>query len=236
MPFSISAFIRVNRVYFIWAAFMALLYLFRDMFGLVFITFIMCFIASSITHNLRRKYHWSRRSIVIGIYILFLVGVAAFLTLIPTRILSETINFTEQLPNSMNTFKSWVITLTDINEMIAPLIAQIKNVLLPETAVVSAWNIVRGVLEKGLHYFGWFFLAMLFSFLIMFDLPHLSKGVRHLRFTRLSEAYHETADSIILFAKVVGENFRAQLIIPAINTVLTAICLHILGINAVALL
>lgn len=103
MPFSISAFIRVNRVYFIWAAFMALLYLFRDMFGLVFITFIMCFIASSITHNLRRKYHWSRRSIVIGIYILFLVGVAAFLTLIPTRILSETINFTEQLPNSMNT-------------------------------------------------------------------------------------------------------------------------------------
>ena len=71
MPFSISAFIRVNRVYFIWAAFMALLYLFRDMFGLVFITFIMCFIASSITHNLRRKYHWSRRSIVIGIYFVF---------------------------------------------------------------------------------------------------------------------------------------------------------------------
>jgi hypothetical protein len=236
MPFSISAFIRVNRVYFIWAAFMALLYLFRDMFGLVFITFIMCFIASSITHNLRRKYHWSRRSIVIGIYILFLVGVAAFLTLIPTRILSETINFTEQLPNSMNTLKSWVNTHMENNEMIAPLIAQIKNVLLPETAVVSAWNIVRGVLEKGLHYFGWFFLAMLFSFLIMFDLPHLSKGVRHLRFTRLSEAYHETADSIILFAKVVGENFRAQLIISAINTVLTAICLHILGINAVALL
>lgn len=167
MPFSISAFIRVNRVYFIWAAFMALLYLFRDMFGLVFITFIMCFIASSITHNLRRKYHWSRRSIVIGIYILFLVGVAAFLTLIPTRILSETINFTEQLPNSMNTLKSWVNTHTENNEMIAPLIAQIKNVLLPETAVVSAWNIVRGVLEKGLHYFGWFFLAMLFSFLIM---------------------------------------------------------------------
>ncbi len=164
MPFSISAFIRVNRVYFIWAAFMALLYLFRDMFGLVFITFIMCFIASSITHNLRRKYHWSRRSIVIGIYILFLVGVAAFLTLIPTRILSETINFTEQLPNSMNTLKSWVNTHTENNEMIAPLIAQIKNVLLPETAVVSAWNIVRGVLEKGLHYFGWFFLASCSAF------------------------------------------------------------------------
>ncbi len=49
MPFSISQFIRVNRVYFIWAVFMLLLYLFRNMFGLVFITFIMCFIVFSIT-------------------------------------------------------------------------------------------------------------------------------------------------------------------------------------------
>ena len=236
MPFSISAFIRVNRVYFIWAAFMALLYLFRDMFGLVFITFIMCFIVFSITRGIRRKYRWSRRGVVVAIYVLFLLGVVTFLALIPPRILSETINFTEQLPNSIQTLKLWVDAKFGDNEIIAPLLSQIKNVLLPETAVVSAWNLVREVLEKGLHYFGWFFLAMLFSFLIMFDLPHLFKGVRHLRYTRLSEAYHETADSIVLFAKVVGENFRAQLMISAINTVLTAVCLHILGIKAVALL
>lgn len=47
MPFSISQFIRVNRVYFIWAVFMLLLYLFRNMFGLVFITFIMCLLSSA---------------------------------------------------------------------------------------------------------------------------------------------------------------------------------------------
>ena len=41
--FSISDFVRVNRVYLIWLVFAALLYLFRDMFGLVFITYIMCF-------------------------------------------------------------------------------------------------------------------------------------------------------------------------------------------------
>ncbi|MBR6674243.1 MAG: AI-2E family transporter, partial [Mailhella sp.] len=65
MPFSISDFVRVNRVYFIWVIFAALLYLFRDMFGLLFITYIMCFITSSITHALRRRFRWNRRFIVV---------------------------------------------------------------------------------------------------------------------------------------------------------------------------
>ena len=108
--------------------------------------------------------------------------------------------------------------------------------MMPEKTMLSAWNFLRSVLEKGVHYMGWFFLAMLFSFLILFDLPKLSKGVRHLRYTKLSETYHETADSIMMFAKVVGENFRAQLIISLINTVLTAICLCFLKVKAVALL
>ena len=77
---------------------------------------------------------------------------------------------------------------------------------------------------------------MLFSFLIMFDLPELSRGMRRLRFTKLAESYRETADSVILFAKVVGENFRAQLLISAINTVLTALGLYFLGIKAIVLL
>ncbi len=236
MTFNISEFIRVNRVYFIWAVFMGLLYLFRDLFGLVFITFIMCFIVSGITHRLRRKYHLNRRMTVGGVYLIFLLGVVAYLMYVPPRILSEAINFSEQLPASIRSVRDWLNANLENNEVIAPLLPQIKEVLFPETVVVSAWNIVLNMLEKGLHYFGWFFLAMLFSFLIMLDLPELSRGMRRLRFTRLAESYRETADSIILFAKVVGENFRAQLIISAINTVLTALGLFFLGIKAIVLL
>ncbi len=236
MTFNISEFIRVNRVYFIWAVFMGLLYLFRNMFGLIFITFIMCFIVSSISHTLRRKYHVNRRATVVCFYLLFLMSVTAFLVYIPPRILSETINFTEQLPESMKSVRNWMNSNLGENEMIAPLLPQIKEALFPETLVVSVWNVVRNMLEKGLHYFGWFFLAMLFSFLIMLDLPELSRGMRRLRFTRLAESYRETADSILLFAKVVGENFRAQLLISTINTILTAVCLHFLGVKAIALL
>ena len=234
--FNISEFIRINRVYFIWAVFMGLLYLFRNMFGLVFITFIMCFVVSGITHRVRRKYHLNRRVLVVCIYLLFLMGVSAFLLYIPPRILSETINFTEQLPGSMTSVKEWLNNNLGQNEIIAPLLPQVKEALFPESMVVSAWDAVRGTLEKGVHYIGWFFLAMMFSFLIMFDLPVLSRGVRRLRFTRLAESYRETADSIILFAKVVGENFRAQLMISAINTILTAIFLHLMGVKAIVLL
>lgn len=236
MTFNISEFIRVNRVYFIWAVFMGLLYLFRNLFGLVFITFIMCFIVSGITHRLRRKYHFNRRTVVISTYLLFLLSVIAFLVYVPPKILSETITFTEQLPKSINSVGNWLNNNLQRNEVIAPLLPQIKEALFPETLVVSVWNVVREMLERGLHYIGWFFLAMLFSFLIMFDLPELSKGMRRLRFTRLAESYRETADSVILFAKVVGENFRAQLFISAINTVLTALGLYFLGIKAIVLL
>ncbi len=234
--FNISEFIRVNRVYFIWAAFAGLLYLFRNMFGLVFITFIMCFIASGITHKLRRRFRINRRLSVVGIYLLFLIAVIMFLVYIPPRLLSEAINFTEQLSQSMSSIKTWFDDTLGNNELIMPLLPQIKEAMAPDTFIVSAWKAVRNMIETGLHYLGWFFLAIMFSFLIMFDLPKLSKGIRHLRSTRLSESYHEISDSVILFARVVGENFRAQLLISAINTALTAVCLYFMGVKAIALL
>lgn len=234
--FNISEFIRVNRVYFIWAVFGGLIYLFRNMFALVFITFIMCFIASGISHKLRRRFRLNRRMIVVGIYLLFLMAVVAFLMYIPPRLLSEAINFTEQLSQSISSIEKWFNQTLGSNELIVPLLPQVKEALSPDTFIVSAWNAVRNMVETGLHYLSWFFLAIMFSFLIMFDLPKLSKGMRHLRSTRLSESYHEISDSVILFARVVGENFRAQLLISAINTVLTAICLHFMGVKAIALL
>ena len=234
--FSISEFIRVNRAYFIWTLFLGTLYLFRSLFGLVFMTFIMCFIFSGIARKLRRKYHWNRRFIVVVIYTLFLLSEVAFLVFVPQEIISETISFTEQLSKSIHSLRSWSNTTFADNEIVSSVVVQIENGLSPEKTVIRAWNVGRGIFEKGIHYIGWFFLAMLFSFLILLDLPELSLGTRRLRYTKLAETYKETADSILLFAKVVGENFRAQLMISAINTALTAIGLYILDVKAIALL
>lgn len=234
--FSISEFIKVNRFYFIWTVFLGILYMFRSMFGLVFMTFIMCFIFAGIVRRLRRRFHWNRRLIVVGIYLVFLLSEIVFIVFVPSELLNETISFTEQLPKSIHSLKAWSDTTFADNELVAPIVRQVEIGLSPEKTVIKAWAITRSVLERGIHYIGWFFLAMLFSFLILLDLPELSLGTRRLRYTKLAETYKETADSIILFAKVVGENFRAQLIISAINTTLTAIGLYVLGIKAIALL
>ena len=181
MTFNISEFIRVNRVYFIWAVFMGLLYLFRDMFGLVFITFIMCFIVSGIMHRLRRKYRFNRRVVVVVSYLLFLMGVGAFLIYIPPKLLAETINFTEQLPQSMTSVRNWLNSNLSQNELIAPLLPQLKETVLPESMLVSAWNILRGMLEKGLHYIGWFFTIN--GLAVVFLQYHASLLMKRIRLT-----------------------------------------------------
>lgn len=82
-----------------------------------------------------------------------------------------------------------------------------------------------------------FLLALLFSFLIVFDLPSLTEHVRSLERTRLKFIYEEVADGIYNFSRVLGQAFEAQFFIALLNTLLTAIGIIIIGLgNHVAFL
>jgi len=236
MSFSIADFARTNKIILIWTAFGALIYLFRDMFGLIFITFVMCFITHGLTHRLHRTARLRRRFMVVVIYLLFLALIVGFLFFLAPRLLNEAKNFTDQMPKTLTTIETWLDSNLAKNDVLAPVSEHIKTFLTPEEMINKGGKRVLGALNSSLHYASWFFLGLLFSFLIMLDLPRLTRSVRELRFTRLSAVYEETADSVMLFAKVVGENFRAQMMISAINTILTAIGLKLLGIEAAALL
>lgn len=76
-----------------------------------------------------------------------------------------------------------------------------------------------------------FLLSLLFSFLIVFDLPHLSASVANLAHTKLRFIYIEVADSILDFSRVLGESFEAQLFIGMVNTFLTAVGLYAMGMG-----
>ncbi|UQZ90410.1 AI-2E family transporter [Deltaproteobacteria bacterium Smac51] len=236
MSFDIRRFAYTNKVILIWTAFAALMYIFRDMFGLVFITYIMCFITHGLTQKLHREAGLHRRLMIVVIYIMFTAAIVGFIFFMIPRLLNEARNFTEQLPRTLTTIDTWIDSHIEDNSSLEPLAERIKHMLTPEQMIIKGWAIGKGTLEMGLHYISWFFLGLLFSFLIMMDLPRLTRSVRELRFTRLASVYEETADSVILFAKVVGENFRAQIMISALNTTLTAIGLQILGIQGAVLL
>ncbi len=75
-----------------------------------------------------------------------------------------------------------------------------------------------------------FFLSLLFSFLIVLDLPSLTASARSLKNTKISFIYDEVAPSIGNFARVMGKALEAQLFIALLNTFLTGIGLLILGL------
>jgi len=76
-----------------------------------------------------------------------------------------------------------------------------------------------------------FLLSLLFSFLIVLDMPHLVKQITELQNTKLRFIYIEVAESIKGFSNVLGRSLEAQLIIAIVNSFLTAIGILMLGIG-----
>lgn len=76
-----------------------------------------------------------------------------------------------------------------------------------------------------------FALSLLFSFLIVLDLPALSQSVAELQHTKLGFIYAEVADNIQEFAQVLGRALEAQLSIAIVNSALTALGLSLLGLS-----
>ncbi len=76
-----------------------------------------------------------------------------------------------------------------------------------------------------------FLLSILFSFLIILDLPRLAASVRELENTKLRFIYLSIADDIRDFARVLGKALEAQLIVASVNSILTAIGISLLGIG-----
>ena len=81
-----------------------------------------------------------------------------------------------------------------------------------------------------------FLLSILFSFLIVLDLPKLTRSVRALANTKLDFIYEEVAENIHDFGKVLGRALEAQLLIAICNTVLTAIGISLIGLESIVFL
>ena len=97
MAFSLDQFYRINRRALLWVAFFALLYLLRDFFGLIFVTFFLCFVGAPITSFLESRARFPRRISVIAVYLLFFVAVVAFSWFVPRQVVQEASTLTGNL-------------------------------------------------------------------------------------------------------------------------------------------
>lgn len=240
MSFDVQNFIRTNKTVIIWTVFFGLLYLLRGLFGLVFLTFILCFIFNNIIERLSSRTRLPRRVWTVVLYLVFITVVTVILSVIGPKLGTESTTFLWQIPETLEKIHTYLDHLSTRQPHLAPVVERLKENLSLQSLVgmdrQTLVTIVVTSFNKVTHYFSYFLLGTLFSFFILMDFPNLKARAQALRETRLREVYEETADSVVKFAVVVGEAFQAQIMIACVNTVLTALGLWGLGIHPIALL
>ncbi len=233
----------------VWGALFLVLYLLRSFFLLVFLTFVFAYIQASAVDRLSSKVKSRVLRVVsvasFGLLILVLVGAY----LIPTARV-EAFNFVEKVPTYLSELDQLVFELANKYPVIAQIFpeahleekhsvgVQILQLLLgfgdETTGQQTLKDTVGGIANFGksaVAVGSVFLLSLLFSFLIVLDLPSLTNGARSLAESKLRFVYNETAGTIVNFARVLGKALEAQLMIALLNTFLTAIGLLVLGLG-----
>ncbi|CAK9238348.1 unnamed protein product [Sphagnum jensenii] len=79
-------------------------------------------------------------------------------------------------------------------------------------------------------------VSLIFSFMLVWDMPAIRRGVQSLKQSRLSIVYEEIAPVIGTFGGIFGKAMQAQSAIAVVNTALTALGLLVLQVSGVGFL
>lgn len=241
MQFRLDRLYRINRRVVIWAAIVGLIYIMRDFFGLIFVTFLLSSFTLPVIDYFQRNTRFPRKLIIVSLYLLMFFGFAGLIYYVTPRVTAEASLAAVEL-NSMRT--RILLAKDDISQWY-PAAAPILNNYVDEASISKYLDklseedvrpkLIDSVKTAGT-WIGTLLLAQLFSFLIVLDLSRLSVEVQRLEQSRLHDFYQETAQPVVRFAAVLAHSFRAQAVIAICNTILTLIGFLILGLPKVALL
>jgi len=244
----------------VWSIFFVVLYLLRNFFLLLFLTFVFCWIRSYGESLLATKI--KRRGLRVSIIgMLFLAILVAIGGLTLPRAKDQAKLFAEKFPvylRDIDIHVSQLRTEYPLLENLFPAPADLKatspedenwNPKSSPTALViqellgiddsssnldrtkQTFELAQHLGAKLLGTISSFFMALLFSFLIVLDLERLTKSIKNLQSTRIRFVYDEVADGIYDFSQVLGRALGAQVVIAAVNTLLTAILLTYFGLG-----
>lgn len=228
---------------FVWGSLAACIYLLRPFFLLIFLTFVFAYIQAHGVEGLQQRFarRWLR---VVLVFVVFLgTWVAGGIFLAP--------HVQKQVETIAKEYDAWIGTADKEIKSFAkeknfdsrlPKDFSLRNVIEDLLGLFEDEGSGKAALGKTIKFMqgaaGWiltvssaFLLALLFSFLIVLDLPRLTRGVQGLAKTKIGFIYSEVAGSIYSFGKVLGRAMEAQFIIAICNTILTAIGLWIIGVG-----
>jgi len=266
----------------IWVLFLAICYILRHFFAIIFLTFILSFAGNTVVEYISGRLGWHRRLVTVLVAVAFVALVSFLFYFIGASFYQQAIRLSQQapaltervgewydnLPPQPKKSVQWLLSATsqDKAEPKPPAGAEavepapstgdrlpparqppateasgegngadlVKDRLntLAQNAVPMAGKAVVALIGLVVA----LLLSIIFSLLIVFDLPHVKKDTHRLRYSRVAFLYTETAETVVAFAAVVGRMFQAQAVIACINTLLTLLGLWILGVPNLAFL
>jgi predicted PurR-regulated permease PerM len=261
--------IRWRRIAF-WGIFLGLLYVLRDFFDVIFLTFLFSYIFGHLVSWLLRLAGKEaspgfRKGFVLGLYVVLVGGLGLGLYVAYPHLLkqgkalldrvgawqrptpaqpAEDDSFIEPAEQAETHSEPW--TKERVEALLAQMLGKEGFASFQTSAIFKATralvkNLLNSVLPGMTERLGGFFrnflrwalhlfLALIFSLLILFDLPRLQAQFRSLERSQMGDFYREIAPSLEAFGAILGKAFQAQAVIAIANTVLTAIGIFILGI------
>lgn len=224
----------------IWAVFFVFLFLLRDLFGLVFMTFILGFIMFRITEYIGRKVKISRKKILTGLYVILISLVTGMMFFITPKVINEAKEFNSNIPEmeakvrlaienikTNNPGLNQVFNLITTKEQLYEYTSKLRNDII---------NKIKTFLTMTFHVIVTIILSIVFSFIILLDFTQVVHDLKKFQSTKLRSLYNDIAHPIVRFFQIVGLAFEAQTVIAFVNTGLTVLGMFILGIQKTAFL
>lgn len=248
----------VNKVV-AWGSLFAALYVLRSFFLLIFFTFVFAYIQARGVKRLER--YFRNRTLRVLIMAMSILGIltATGVFLVP-KVKQQTEIFVSKFSEYVARMDQELFTFASKYPLVKEVIPQLKSEEVktegakaapPKSPTMSLLQQLAGMGEEAsgiksvnqvLERLGGisskiasassaFLLSLLFSFLIVLDMPNLRESVYGIKNTKLSFIYYEISENIRDFANVLGRSLEAQLNIAFLNSFLTAVGITILGMG-----
>lgn len=244
----------------VWGFLFGIVYLLRSFFLLLFLTFVFAYIQTGGVVRLA-GYMANRTLRVITVALFFLSLLTAVSVFLVPKVVTQTEVFARQFGSYVNRADEELFRLGRDYPLLGEIIPELQSVAdeavsaekrggrySPTAALLQQLlgfgeeasglkninqllDTLRNIGGKIASVASAFLLSLLFSFLIVLDLPKLGASVKKLESTKLRFIYISVADSIHEFSLIIGRALEAQLIIAIVNSALTAAGIFLLGLG-----
>lgn len=241
----------------IWIALIAILFLLRHLFPIFFLTFILSYMGNTAITALGKRFR-RRRVNVIVVYAAFLAILAGVALLVVPRMLNEARSLARQYiaseaareeggdtfirRQSQELVDGFVIGIAGTasfrdfrqSDAYVAIVDRLEAALKGSSARITAE--VTQFANAALVFAFDFVLAVILSFILIWDLPKTRERLARYSEGRTAEIYAEITPSLSAFATMLGRAFEAQSVVAVVNAALSVVVFLLLGLPSIALL